>query len=41
MGTSEFDLTGFPAIRNWLKRVVEQPHYITMDWRPAAMAIVE
>jgi glutathione S-transferase len=38
---SEFDLTGFPAIRNWLKRVVEQPHYITMDWRPAAMAIVE
>jgi glutathione S-transferase len=38
---SEFDLTGFPAIRRWLSRVVEQPGYVTMDWHPASMAIVE
>jgi glutathione S-transferase len=38
---SEFDLTGFPAIRRWLSRVVEQPGYVTMDWHPASMAIAE
>jgi glutathione S-transferase len=38
---SEFDLTGFPAIRSWLKRVVEQPGYVTMDWHPEAVAIAE
>jgi glutathione S-transferase len=38
---SEFDLTGYPAIRSWLKRVAEQPGYVTMDWHPAALAIVE
>jgi glutathione S-transferase len=36
-----FDLTGFPAIRSWLKRVAEQPGYVTMDWHPASMAIAE
>jgi glutathione S-transferase len=35
----DFDLTGFHAIRSWLKRVADQPGHITMDWRPAAMAI--
>jgi glutathione S-transferase len=38
---SGFDLTGFPAIRNWIKRVATQPGYISMDWDPANMAIVE
>jgi glutathione S-transferase len=38
---SEFDVTGFPAIRRWLKRVAEQPGYVTMDWHPAAVAIAE
>jgi glutathione S-transferase len=38
---SEFDLTGFPAIRRWLKRVVQQPGYVTMDWHPTQMAIAE
>jgi glutathione S-transferase len=38
---SGFDLTGFPAIRNWIKRVATQPNYISMDWDPANMAIVE
>jgi glutathione S-transferase len=38
---SGFDLTGFPAIRRWLSRVVAQPDYVTMDWHPASMAIAE
>ena len=37
----DFDLTGFPAIRAWLKRISEQPRHIRMDWQPAAMAIAE
>ena len=36
-----FDLTGFPATRAWLKRVAEQPNHVTMDWRPASLAIAE
>jgi glutathione S-transferase len=36
-----FDLTGFPAVRAWLKRVAEQPDHVRMDWHPAAMAIAE
>jgi glutathione S-transferase len=38
---SDFDLTGFPAIRAWLKRVAGQPGYVTMDWNPCAVAIAE
>ena len=38
---AEFDLTGYPAIRAWLRRVSEQPRYVTMDWKLAAMAIAE
>ena len=34
-----FDLTGFPAVRAWLKRVAEQPGHVAMDWQPARMAI--
>src|SRR6266704_3250669 len=37
---SDFDLTGFPALRAWLKRVASQPGHITMDWHPAAAAAV-
>jgi glutathione S-transferase len=37
----DFDLTGFPAIRGWLKRIAEQPGHIRMDWHAAAMAIAE
>jgi glutathione S-transferase len=36
-----FDLTGFPAVRGWLKRVAEQPGHVHMDWHPTAMAIAE
>ena len=38
---SDFDLTGFPAVRAWLKRVAGEAGHITMDWRPAAVAIAE
>ena len=36
-----FDLTGFPAVRAWLKRVAEQPGHVSMDWQAANMAIAE
>ena len=38
---SAFDLTGFPSIRTWLKRVADQPGYVPINWQPATMAIVE
>jgi glutathione S-transferase len=37
----DFDLTGFPAIRRWLKRIAGDRGHIAMDWRPAAVAIAE
>jgi len=38
---SDFDLTGFPAIRAWLKRIAGDPGHVPIDWRPAAVAIAE
>jgi glutathione S-transferase len=38
---STFDLTGFPSIRAWLKRVAGQPGYVPINWQPAAMEIAE
>jgi len=38
---SGFDLTGFPAIRGWLKRVAGDPGHVPMDWHQAAAAIAE
>ncbi|HVG52710.1 MAG TPA: glutathione S-transferase family protein [Xanthobacteraceae bacterium] len=35
-----FDITGFPAIRAWLKRVAEQPDHITMEWQPERVAVM-
>jgi glutathione S-transferase len=37
---SSFDLTGFPSIRAWLKRVADQPGHVPVNWQPA-MEIVE
>jgi glutathione S-transferase len=34
-----FDLTGFPSVRAWLKRIAEQPGHIRMEWQPERMAI--
>jgi glutathione S-transferase len=31
----DFDLTGFPAIRDWLVRVASEPGHVTMGWHPA------
>jgi len=36
-----FDLTGFPAIRAWLKRVADQSGYVPITWEPATLAIAE
>ena len=37
----DFDLTGFPAIRAWLKRIAGQAAHVRMDWHPTALAIAE
>ena len=36
-----FDLTGFPAIRAWIKRVADQPGHVPITWEPSAVAIAE
>ncbi len=38
---SGVDLTGFPAVRAWLKRVADQPGYVGMDWRPDTVEIAD
>ncbi len=38
---SGFDLTLFPAIRSWLKRVAGQRGHVPIEWHPAAVAIAE
>jgi glutathione S-transferase len=30
----DFDLSAFPAIRGWLKRVAAEPGHVAMDWQP-------
>jgi glutathione S-transferase len=30
----DFDLSGYPAVRNWLRRVEAEPGYVAMDWLP-------
>jgi len=32
----DFDLTRFPAVRAWLKRVAAEPRHVGMDWQPDA-----
>jgi glutathione S-transferase len=32
----DYDLAPFPAIRAWLDRVVNQPDFVAMEFRPAA-----
>jgi glutathione S-transferase len=38
---SDYDLTTFPQIRAWLKRVAAEPGHVTMDFQTMAMAIAE
>jgi glutathione S-transferase len=34
----DHDLSAFPAIRGWLKRVAAQPGHVQMDWQPEPAA---
>lgn len=38
---SDFDLTAFPALRSWLKRVAAEPGHVTMEHRSDATMIAE
>jgi glutathione S-transferase len=31
----DYDLAGFPAVRDWIDRVAAQPNHVRMDWQPA------
>ena len=33
----DFDLSGFPAVRAWLRRVANEHGHVRMDWQPTAM----
>jgi glutathione S-transferase len=35
----DFDLSGFPAIGDWLERVAAEPDYVAMDEQPAAAVV--
>jgi glutathione S-transferase len=32
----DFDLTSFPSIRRWLRRVEQEPGFVNMDWSASA-----
>ena len=34
----DFDLTAYPAVRDWLARVESVPGHIAMDWESSALA---
>jgi glutathione S-transferase len=34
---AEYDLATFPAIREWLARIADEPGHIAMDWQPAML----
>jgi glutathione S-transferase len=34
----DYDLSDFPSIRAWLKRVEQEPRFVPMDWAPADVA---
>ena len=35
----DFDLSGYPAVRHWLKRIESEPGYVAMDWQPQEFAV--
>ena len=37
-GRCDFDLSTFPRIRAWLRRVEQAPGFVAMDWKPAEIA---
>jgi glutathione S-transferase len=32
--TCDYELERFPAVRDWLARVADQPRHVAMDWQP-------
>ena len=39
--TCDYDLAGFPALRDWLARVADQPNHVAMDWQQPAMVAAQ
>ncbi len=39
--TCDYDLARFPAVRDWLARVAEQPGHVPMDWQRAELAAAQ
>jgi glutathione S-transferase len=37
----DFDLTRFPATREWLDRVAAEPGYVAMDWQPEQLVAAQ
>jgi glutathione S-transferase len=37
----DFDLTRFPATRDWLDRIAAEPGYVAMDWQPEQLAAAQ
>ena len=35
---ADFDLSRFPSVRGWLKRVEAEPGHVGMDWQPSEFA---
>ena len=34
----DFDLSGYPSVKAWLKRVEQEPRFVSMAWKPAEIA---
>jgi glutathione S-transferase len=37
----DFDLVRYPAVRNWIARVEDEPGHVPMQWEPAALSAAE
>src|SRR5271169_3758369 len=37
----DFELTRFPAVRAWLRRVASEPGYVAMDWQPEQLVAAQ
>src|SRR4051812_42421340 len=37
----DFDLAGYPALRNWIARVEDEPRHVAMHWEPAELNAAE
>ncbi len=37
----DFDLSGYPSVKAWLKRVEQEPRFVSMGWKPAEVSAPE